>query len=581
MPKARSINPACAAYLLCLALGVSAPALAQESSTPREDSNQAEAANQQPAAEPARTLNIEAYDIAGNSVLDQLAIEEAVYPYLGPDRTDADVDKARSALEDAYKKQGYDTVVVVLPQQDASNGVVRLEVVEAKIGRVRVVGAKYTAPSKIRSEIPSFTEGQVPNFKRLEAETAELNRSPDRQGTPLLKPGRIPGTFDVDLKVEEKFPLHFDVEVNNDHNNGTDPIRLNASLRHTNLFQLGHTIAVTYAVSPRQRSDSEAFSGTYSAPIWGTPWSILLIGRTSNTETAALGGVDVLSDGYEIGVRGIRILPQFGNFSHSFTFGFDHKLANEDTVIGDADPLQAPIRTWPLSASYTLQHNTENAQASATLGVTAGIRGLGSGVFEFQGNTPRCAAVPTPNDCTPDQIAEDQANARDGRRAFSEPNFVVASLGADYTRNLGNDWLATVRFNGQYSNGPLIPAEQFSSGGLNTVRGYLISELTGDDGLQGTLEFRTPSISPFLYERLGRNFDQLRVFAFVDGAMTRRRRALPGEDSSGSLGSAGGGFLVDMFGVIQSNLVVAIPFIEGAVSGAGDPRFTFSVRAEF
>ncbi|QCI79933.1 hypothetical protein E6W36_11730 [Hankyongella ginsenosidimutans] len=79
--------------------------------------------------------------------------------------------------------------------------------------------------------------------------------------------------------------------------------------------------------------------------------------------------------------------------------------------------------------------------------------------------------IPVPNDCTPNEIAQDQANARDGRRAFSEPNFVVASLGADYTRNLGNDWLTFVRLNGQYSNGPLIPSEQFSSGGLSTVRG--------------------------------------------------------------------------------------------------------------
>jgi len=554
--------------------------LAQEAGVPAEP--QTTPSSQTPVgSEPARTLDIDAYDIVGNSVLDQGSIEDAVYPYLGPGRTDADVDKARSALEDAYKKKGYETVVVVLPPQDATNGIIRLEVVEAKIGRVRVVGAKYTAPSKIRNEIPSFAEGQVPNFRQLEKETAELNRSPDRQGTPLLKPGRVPGTFDVEIKVEDKFPLHFDVEVNNDHNNGTEPIRLNAALRYTNLFQLGHTIAFTYAVAPAQRSDTEAFSGTYSAPIWDTPWSILLIGRTSNTETAALGGVDVLSDGFEVGVRGIRILPQFGSFSHSFTFGFDYKNSEEDTVIGDADPLQAPIRYWPVSASYTLQHNTENAQASATIGVTAGIRGLGSGVNEFQGNTPRCAVTPAPNDCTQDQILEDQANARDGRRAFSEPNFVVASLGAEYVRNLGNDWLTFVRLNGQYSNGPLIPSEQFSSGGLSTVRGYLTSELTGDDGFQGSLEFRTPSFGSALYDPLGRNIDQLRLFAFVDGALTRRRRALPGEDRQGSLGSAGGGFLVDLFGVIQSNLVVAIPFIDGAVSQSGDPRFTFSVRAEF
>ncbi|WP_246047690.1 POTRA domain-containing protein [Hankyongella ginsenosidimutans] len=144
--------------MLWLLHGLSAPALAQDASAPAE----AAAPPSQPAAEPERTLTIDAYDIVGNSVLDQVSIEDAVYPYLGPDRTDADVDKARAALEDAYKKKGYETVVVVLPPQDASNGVIRLEVVEAKIGRVRVVGAKYTAPSKIRNEIPPSRKDRCP-----------------------------------------------------------------------------------------------------------------------------------------------------------------------------------------------------------------------------------------------------------------------------------------------------------------------------------------------------------------------------------------------------------------------------------
>src|SRR5690242_8037056 len=40
-----------------------------------------------------RRLDIEAYDVEGNTVLQASDIEEAVYPFLGESKTPADVDK--------------------------------------------------------------------------------------------------------------------------------------------------------------------------------------------------------------------------------------------------------------------------------------------------------------------------------------------------------------------------------------------------------------------------------------------------------------------------------------------------------
>ncbi|MBT9460141.1 MAG: hypothetical protein IV084_00590, partial [Rugosibacter sp.] len=54
------------------------------------------------------------YLIEGNTVLDAAAIERAVYPFLGPQRSLQDVDHARAALEKEYQEQGYLTVSVEL-----------------------------------------------------------------------------------------------------------------------------------------------------------------------------------------------------------------------------------------------------------------------------------------------------------------------------------------------------------------------------------------------------------------------------------------------------------------------------------
>ena len=82
------------------------------------------------------SLYILEYRIEGAHQLPRLEIE-AVYPYLGPGRTVQDVEKARAALENAYQIKGYQTVAVQVPPQQVAGGVVVLQVVEGKVGRLR------------------------------------------------------------------------------------------------------------------------------------------------------------------------------------------------------------------------------------------------------------------------------------------------------------------------------------------------------------------------------------------------------------------------------------------------------------
>jgi hemolysin activation/secretion protein len=57
------------------------------------------------------------YRVGGNSVLPNRAIEKAVYGFLGPGKTIDDVEKARAALEAAYRDEGYSTALVSIPEQ--------------------------------------------------------------------------------------------------------------------------------------------------------------------------------------------------------------------------------------------------------------------------------------------------------------------------------------------------------------------------------------------------------------------------------------------------------------------------------
>ena len=143
-----------------------------------------------PEPEAGSRFDVMEYVVEGNSVLSALAIEEAVYPFLGPGRGIRDVDAARLALEQAYHKGGYLTVFVDVPEQEVKQGTVRLRVTEGRVERQRVSGATYYALGRIKRLTPELAEGNVPYFPQVQKELAQANRSADRRVTPALRAGR-------------------------------------------------------------------------------------------------------------------------------------------------------------------------------------------------------------------------------------------------------------------------------------------------------------------------------------------------------------------------------------------------------
>ncbi|MFZ4747557.1 MAG: ShlB/FhaC/HecB family hemolysin secretion/activation protein [Sphingomonas sp.] len=499
-------------------------------------------------------FEIAAFDVSGVSRLDAATVENAVYPFAGPDRAATDVEAARKALEDAYKARGFESVLVEIPPQPNEGflaGIVQLKVTEATIGQVRVTGSKYHAPSVVLAQVPALTAGAVPDFTAAQAQLAAANRFPDREVTPSIKAGKIPGTIDVDLRVRDSLPLHATLELNNDHNNTTSDLRLAGSVRYTNLWQAGHTISASYLISPRNREEVEVISGSYMAPLLGSRWTLLLYAFKSNSNVAALGGSQVLGNGYAVGTRAIYRFP--GSTEQSLTFGFDWKDFDQDILVPtgpDTPPglIQTPISYVPLVISYSRQSVTETSAFNLTVAATAGLRGFGSTAQDVQ-----------------------------AQRFNGIGNFVHVNADVDYTRALGRDFSAFVRLNGQFADSPLVTNEQFSVGGNSSVRGYFQSEAVGDDGVNGSFELRSPSLA----STLGSFVDELRFFAFVDGGFVRVRSPLPDQIDNFSLLSAGAGGRFQLFRYLKGDVAFGWALIDGAVSKVGDGMLTFSVKAEF
>ena len=497
--------------------------------------------------EAARTMYVQEYRVVGARKLDRRTVEKAVYPFLGPERTPEDVDQARAALEKAYRDQGYQTVSVLIPQQKVKKGVIILEVVEASVGRLRVHGSRYYDIEHLKKKAPSLAEGTVPNFKDVSRDIVALNRQPGLRVTPALRAGLIPGTVDIDLNVEDELPFHGSVEVNNFYAQNTTPWRMSGSLSYNNLWQLGHMIGASFQIAPERLDDSEVYSGYYVAPIPGWDnWTLTLQGSVQNSLVAAQTGATSIGIGDVIGFRLNANLPQRDGFVHSINFGLDRKSFETSLIIAGI-PLDPAIIYYPFSLEYSANWLEKKHSTSF------------NGGFHF--SMPR-----TGNE-------EDFAN----KRYNADAGFFYFRGDLSHTHDLTGGLQAFGKLQGQYSPVPLIVNEQFSAGGVGTVRGYLQPAVVSDNGAVATFELRSPSLLKTSDE--GKN--EWRFHVFLDAGYLAVNDPLPEQISHFSLASAGAGTRFRVFDHFSGSLDAGIPLIQQGVTDVGELLFSIRFTADF
>lgn len=470
--------------------------------------------------------------VEGNTVLGEAAIDRAVSPFLGPARVAADAEAARKALEKAYQDAGFLSVAVVLPPQQVgtAGGEVRLQVVQAPVTTLRVSGAEHFLPSQVREALPSLAPGSVPDFNQMQAQLAQLAReTADREITPIIAAGEVPGTMNVELKVQDKLPLHGSLELNDKQSVNTDAGRLEAALSYDNLFQRGHSVGLNWFYAPRHPRQANIQSLSYHLPLGG-PGDRLFVTYThsdSNTPTP-LGG-ETVSRGSTWRLRWRDALPEREGIDHGLALGLTWRHlrdANAD-VAGFSTP--SPDLRYP---SFQLGYD---------LTVSGSVAGRQSRLLaELSFSLPGLSHREV--DCSGTGLVKEQFECK---RRYARPGFQVANLTLQHREPLGRWWMSG-RLQAQVADQPLIPAEQVTYGGADSVRGYYEGEQSGDYGAAWRLEVGTPSWSPW-------DRTSLSALAFHDGALLRKVYADASEPAQVHLGSVGLGLRVETtFGLLAT-----------------------------
>jgi hemolysin activation/secretion protein len=473
------------------------------------------AAEEKPDAVP--RFDIKSYKVEGNTLLAADSLESILSPFTGKERDFGTVQEALDALEQAYRDQGFSMVAVSLPEQELEVGVVRLKVNENRLGKINIEGNRYFDQANIRRSLPELNQGETPNLNAVSRSLKIANENPARKINLQLMNSDKENEIDANITVKDESPWKIGITADNTGEKQTGIVRLGALLQHANVFNRDHLLTLQYITSPEKVDHVSIYSLGYRMPFYSLGSSLDLIGAYSNVDSgtisAATNSMDVSGKGTILGIHYNQNLNRIGNYEHKVTLSLDYR-AYENSVDFMGNQLGNNVTVHPVSLTY--------AGTLAVDTITAGFY-----LTDLQNLSSRWDGRDT---------AEDIEKARPG----APRGYNIVRYGANLSYALGADWQARMQFNGQYTNDPLVPGEQYGIGGATTVRGFSERQFSNDQGYSGNIEIYTPDLSGLF----GVSAFQSRLLVFHDRGYVSRKDALPGDTVSTEIGSIGSGLRI-------------------------------------
>jgi hemolysin activation/secretion protein len=294
----------------------------------------------------------------------------------------------------------------------------------------------------------------------------------------------------------------------------------------------------------------------YSGPTaWKDfSWSTYAIHSRSNV--AAVGTLNVVGNGAIVGGRLNESLVAESTRVSALSYGVDFKNFQQNITLPDGTPAKTPVRYMLWSVQYNDFHHAERWDWQWNIGANWGIRGLVNEEQQF-------------------------GYARYGAHA----GFAYIRSAANIVRRLPKNWALAFRVAGQYAEQPLVNNEQFTLGGVDTVRGYLDAASLTDAGVAATFELRLPPatvhqlvIEPYLFFDRGSGLIQQPLLDQIKRGLVRS-----------NLEGWGGGMRMRGPSGIELFLDVSTPLLDGTDlvgpkdhqvprTPRGDTRLDFNVR---
>ncbi|MBW4673344.1 MAG: ShlB/FhaC/HecB family hemolysin secretion/activation protein [Desmonostoc geniculatum HA4340-LM1] len=403
-------------------------------------------------------------EVFGNTVLKD-EIGELIKPFENRQVTFGDLIQLRSDITELYIKKGYVTSGAFLPNnQNLTDGVVEIQVVEGELEKIELSGLRRLQPVYVRSRLQKASSTPL-NQKRLEEALQLLQLDPliERVNAQLTA-GSAPGSNILQVIITEAPAFHGGVFAANNQTPSIGSTQAGVFLSHDNLLGFGDSLTAEYGIT----EGLNIYNISYTNPINANNGTLAF--RINNSDSRIVEDefrdLDIKSEAqtYSFNYR----QPLYRKPQSEFAIGLGLDLRRSQTFLLNDIPFsfsEGPENG--LSKVTVIRFSQDWVERSATR-VLAARSQFSLGIAAF--------------DATVNDLGTDG-------RFFSW-------LGQfQWVQRLSPRTILLTRLNAQLTGDSLLSLEKFSIGGVDTVRGYRQNEFVADNGITGSVEARIPITS--------------------------------------------------------------------------------------
>ena len=478
--------------------------------------------------------------VTGASAIPPGQLATAYQPYVGKNVSQADLAAIAAAISDCYRAAGFHLTRAIVPPQDIQDGQVRVQVVEGGITDV-VLKGEGAEQFGVRALLNPVLAEQPSRLMTLERQLMLINARP--------------GVRITDTALEE-------IGVASGH------FRLVIFLQTWHLYSsFGLDNLGSAAVGPWQTYSTAAFN-SYLVP--GDTLAVNLSTTPGDVRQLAFGrlsyDVPIGTDGLRVGASGVYSEVWPGDWRHAYN---DNTKTETFEMRASYSPLQSQRSTLTLTAATSFSNVSESDvfgpiyyDKIRTFNLTTDYR-----LQDYFGGTNYLTVLWRQGlDILGASHKGDDFLSRDGAsEKFSALNFWFTRY-----QTITDAWSVKLAAAGQVASGPLFLSQQFYLGGAAFGRGYGSAEISGDNGIAGSLELRFDQKLNYQY------LTGYQLYGFADAGTAWNDGFRPADGLA--LTSAGAGVRFFFGPDLQADIGVAVPLSYRAWDNpARNARLLFSL----
>lgn len=454
---------------------------------------------------PSVPFAVKALRLSGNTLFDTPTLHALVAEAEGKHLTLAQLDELAARITDYYHSHGYPLARAIIPAQVIRDGVVVIEIIEARYGKISLDNQTQVKTSLLEATLAPLQSGRLIGQADIDHALLLLSDIPGVVVNATLKPGERVGTSDLMVATVPAPAVTGSVTLDNYGSRYTGRGRVGGMVSFNNALHHGDVLSLSGMTSESRGVDYGRMS-----------YETLLNGRGTR-----LGGAySALS--YTLGDT-LASLKSHGTAEASSLWA-RHPLARGDfSLYVQVQYDQMQMRDHIDASAIRTDRSVNNASVSLSGDTRKEFLSGGINAWTVSWTTGHVGF-----DDGAAQLA-DAATART-QGAFSKWNASFSRL-----QGLSSNNTLYLSLYGQWANNNLDSSKKLGAGGPYTVRAYDMGAISGDSGYLGSVEFR--------HTMEQRWNGQWEVLAFIDSAQVEvNKTTWAAGTNSATLSGAGVGF---------------------------------------